>query len=181
LALTVKGIPKTAETVAYNHTLGDTRVLQFNPQLVIKNQFGEQSQNVSLAGTQGFPLLSAAVVLTAAQVIALNATPITVIPAVSGKLIVVMAMELSYKKGSAAFTIGSSKHLQAQYASAGLIGQVAETGFIDQASNTEGDIIPGGSGFIGARGQAVQVTSDDTTITVGTGSTVTVQALYFLI
>jgi hypothetical protein len=153
-------------------------MLQFKPQLVIKNQYGEESQNAPLPGSFGFPLLSTAVILTAAQVIALNATPQTIIPAVAGKLIQVLAVECSYTYGSAAFTITSSKHLQAAYASAGTIGQVATTGLLDQTANKEGDIFPGGNSFIGARGQAVNITCDDSGMSGGTGGTVTVQALY---
>lgn len=145
------------------------------PQEVLVNQFGEKSINqVVNAHTT--------VTLSAAQVIALNATPITLVPAVAGRIIVVQNVKIAYNHGSAAFTIGSSKHLMAQYAtSAILINQVAETGFIDQTTSKEADLLGGGAGGVGFRGQAVQITSDDTTITVGTGSTLTITTFFQVI
>lgn len=141
------------------------------PQLVLVNQFGEKSINQVQNA-------HASVTLTAAQVIALNATPIVVVPAVAGKLAVISNVKITYTKGSAAFTIGSSKHLQMQYTvGTVLINQVAETGFIDGLSK-EADLTGPGPGGVTIRGSAIQITSDDTTITVGTGSTVKVDVFF---
>lgn len=153
-----------------------------NPELVLKNQFGEESINAIMPGTTYGPLVSATVTLTAAQVIALNATPQTLIPAVTGKTIVVQAIYLSLVHGSAAFTIGSSKHLMAQYHTAAILAaQVAETGFLDHASSISAVGYGPGVGGLSLQGLAIELTSDDTTIAVGTGSTLAVTVSYQLI
>lgn len=155
----------------------------FNPQLVLKNQQGEESVNAIMPGTNFAAMYKAATVtLTAAQVIALNATPIQLVAAKAGYLIEPVAAELIYTKGSAAFTIGSTKHLIIQFhTSAVAAGSVNETGFIDQAaSQIAFEASPTFSG-VGIGGQAVEITSDDTTITVGTGSTVKVILYYNLL
>lgn len=150
-----------------------------NPKLVLTNQFGEVSINeVDASSTFGATNKSTPVVLTAAQVIALNATPIDIIPAIAGKIIEVVAVIYAYTK-STAFTVGSSKVIKTQYKTSGqLINSVPDTGLLDQAASTEAVGLGAGAGGIAIRGKAVQVTSDDTTIAVGTGSTLTVTAYY---
>lgn len=118
----------------------------------------------------------ASVTLTAAQVIALNATPISLIPAVNGKLIEVGLVTVAYKYGSAAFTIGASKHIQVIYTGGAVAGQVDETGLLDQVVNKENAISCGN--YSPVRGAGVLVTSDDATILLGTGCTVTVNVYY---
>ncbi len=154
------------------------------PKLVLTNQFGEESINAISPGSEiAASFKSAPVVLTAAQVIALNATPITIIPAVPGKIIQVAAVLFSYHKGTTAFTIGANKKLIAQYnTGAQAIASVPETGFIDQATDKEAVGLSVAAGGISIRGKAVEVTSDDATpISGGTGSTVTVTAYYNVI
>lgn len=166
--------------IALSFTANAFALPSYNPQLAVKNQFGEESLLSPVAGTNYVAAFkSATITLTAAQVIALNATPITLVAAQSGKLIQPVAVEFIYTKGAAAFTIGSSKHLIVQYhTSAVAAGQVNETGFIDQASSLKAfEYTPTVSG-VGIGGQALEITSDDTTITVGTGSTVKVIVFY---
>lgn len=154
----------------------------FNPQLVVKNQFGEQSQLAPVAGTNFVAAFkSTTVTLTAAQVIALPGTPITLVAAQSGKLIQVVAVEYKYTKGSAAFTIGSSKSLIVQYNTSGVdIQSIGTTGFIDQSTSKTAFSYGGGNvAGVGIGGQAVEITSDDTTpVSGGTGSTVAVTVFY---
>lgn len=155
----------------------------FNPELVVKNQFGETSQLAPVAGTNFVAAFKAATVtLTAAQVIALDGAPIQLVAAQSGKLIQVVAVEMAYIKGSAAFTISASKHLIVQYhTSAILISQVNTTGFIDHASSLTAMVLGSGAGGLSIGGQAVEINSDDTGISVGTGSTVKVTVYYNLL
>lgn len=153
----------------------------FNPQLVVKNQFGEQSQFSPQAGTNFVAAFkSATVTLTAAQVIALPGTPIQLVAAQTGKLIQVVAVEMAYVKGASAFTIGASKHLTVQYHTiATLISQVSTTGFIDQATSKTAMVLGSGAGGVSTGGVAVEITSDDTTpVSSGTGSTVAVTVYY---
>ena len=78
------------------------------------------------------------VTLTAAQVNALNGTPLTVVPAPGPAWIVILdEVQMQYVYGSAAFTIGSASGLAFNYTNgAGLqLAQCAVTGFLDQASN----------------------------------------------
>lgn len=154
-----------------------------NPKLVMINQFGEESINAIVStSTFGAPLVSSTVTLSAAQVIALNATPQVLVPAVAGKIIEVVAVILNYVYGSAAFTVGSSKVIKAQYHTGTiLIGSVSDTGFIDQVVNKEATLYGAGVGGLGVRGQGVELTSDDTTIAVGTGGTLVCHVLYNLI
>jgi hypothetical protein len=123
---------------------------------------------------------TAVVTLTAAQVIALDGSPITVVPAVAGQIIQVSMTKLVYTKGSAAFTVGSGKYLQMAYANGVLINEVLDAGFIDQSSSKEADLPGAGAGGVGIRGSAVQITSNDSSIAVGTGSTLTVTVNYKL-
>lgn len=153
----------------------------FNPELVVKNQFGETLQLAPIAGTNFVASFKAATVtLSAAQVIALPGTPIQLVAAQTGKLIQVVAVEMAYVKGTSAFTIGASKSLIVQYhTSAILINKVGTTGFIDQASSKTAMVLGAGAGGVGIGGQAVEITSDDTTpMSVGTGSTVKVTVFY---
>lgn len=156
----------------------------FSPQLVVKNQFGETSQFSPQAGSNYVAnFQSATVTLTAAQVIALPGTPIQLVALQANQLIQVVAVEMAYIKGSSAFTIGASKHLIVQYhTSAVLINQVGTTGFIDQSSNKTAMVMGSGAGGVGIGGQAVEITSDDTTpVSGGTGSTVKVTVYYNLL
>ncbi len=152
----------------------------FNPQLVVKNQFGEQSQLSPQAGTNYVAAFkSTTVTLTAAQVIALPGTPITLVAAQSGKLIQVVAVEYKYTK-STAFTIGASKNLIVQYNTSGVdIQLMPTTGFIDQSTSKTAFTYSGTVAGVGIGGQAVEITSDDTTpVSAGTGSTVAVTVFY---
>lgn len=152
-----------------------------DPKLVLMNQYGEQSINAVLPGSEIVALKSTLITLTAAQVIALNATPIDVLDAVAGKTIQVVAAILTYTK-STAFTVGSNKVLKLQYKTSGqLISSVPDTGFIDQSTSQKAVLLPSGSGGIAIEGKAIQITSDDTTIGAGTGSTLGVQLYYNLI
>lgn len=156
----------------------------FNPQIVLKNQQGEVSNNAILAGTNYVAAFkSATVTLTAAQVIALPGTPIQLVALQTGKLIQVVAAEIKYIKGASAFTIGSSKSLILQYHTSGVdIGLLGTTGFLDQASSKTAFVQSTLSGGVGIGGQAVEITSDDTTpVSVGTGSTVQVTVFYNLL
>lgn len=153
----------------------------FNPQLVVKNQFGEQSQLSPQAGTNFVAAFkSTTVTLTAAQVIALPGTPIQLVAAQSGKLLQVVAVEFKYTKGTSAFTIGASKSLIIQYATSDvLINKVGTTGFIDQSTSKVAFGLGAGAGAVSIDGQAIEITSDDTTpASVGTGSTVAVTVFY---
>lgn len=156
----------------------------FNPQLVVKNQQGETSTFSPQAGSI-FPasFKSATVTLTAAQVIALPGTPIQLVAAKTGYLIQVVGVEMAYVKGSAAFTIGASKHMIVQYhTSAVSAASILTTGFIDQATSKTAFAYTSTVSGIGIGGQAVEVTSDDTTpVSVGTGSTVAVTVYYNLV
>lgn len=145
------------------------------PKLVLKNQFGEESINQVINA-------KTVVTLTAAQVIALHTTAITLVAAVAGKVIKVSDVKMNYVKGTSAFTIGSSKHLTVQYATSAIaIAAQAETGFIDQSTSQESDLFGPGVGGQNVRGEAVQIISDDTGISVGTGSTVVVTVFYQLV
>lgn len=155
-----------------------------NPKLVLTNQFGEESVNYVSPGSEiPASFKTAPLVLTAAQVIALNATPLEIIPAIAGKIIQVAAIVFSYHKGSAAFTIGASKKMIAQYATGNqAIASIPETGFLDSATDKEAVGFSVAAGGIGLRGDAVELTTDDATpISGGTGSTVTVTAYYNVI
>ncbi len=138
----------------------------YNPQLAVK-------------GTNFVAAFkSATVTLTAAQVIALNATPIQLVAAQAGYLIQVVATEMLYTK-STAFTITASKHLILQYhTSAVQISSLLTTGFIDQSSSKTAFSLATGSGGVGIGGQAVEISSDDSGIAAGTGSTVAVTVYY---
>ncbi|MDH4163316.1 MAG: hypothetical protein OEW15_11605 [Nitrospirota bacterium] len=156
----------------------------FNPQIVLENQQGETSVNAIKAGSV-FPasFRAATVTLTAAQVIALPGTPIQLVAAQSGKLIQVVAVEYIYTKGAAAFTIGASKNLIVEYNTSGVnIQLMPTTGFIDQSTSKTAFTYAGSVAGVGIGGQAVQITSDDTTpVSGGTGSTVKVIVYYNLI
>lgn len=155
----------------------------FNPQLLLKNQYGESFKFSPQAGSNYVANFKAATVtLSAAQVIALNATPIQLVAAQSGYLIQVVGIELAYVKGSAAFTVTSAKKLIVQYhTSAVAAGSILETGFIDQSSSKTAFVYGAGAGGVGIGGQAVEITSDDSAISVGTGSTVAVTVYYNLL
>lgn len=155
----------------------------FNPQLVFKNQFGETTQAAPIAGTNYVAAFkSSTVTLSAAQVIALNATPIQLVAAQAGYLIQVVAAEAVYTKGASAFTLSGSTNLQIQYhTSAVLIAEQPLTGFIDQSSSKTAFLQSVLTSGIGIGGQAVEVTSDDSGITGGTGSTVAVTVYYNLL
>lgn len=153
----------------------------FNPELVVKNSFGEQSQLTPIAGTNFVAAFkSTTVTLTAAQVIALPGTPIQLIAAQSGKLIKIEAIEMKYVKGASAFTIGASKSLIVRYKTANVnISLVSTTGFIDQASSKTAFGLPGAVSGVTVGGTAIEITSDDTTpVSGGTGSTVAVTVFY---
>lgn len=154
-----------------------------NPKLVLTNQFGEESINYVSPGSEiPASFKSAPVVLTAAQVIALNATPIEIIPAIAGKIIQVAAIVLTFTRGSASFTVGSSKVIKAQYKTSGQqIASVPDDGFLTAVANAESVALANGGGGLAIRGKAVELTSDDTTIASGTGSTVTAVAYYNVI
>lgn len=125
---------------------------------------------------------AATVTLTTAQVLALNGTPITIVPAVSGSVIEVEAVEMAYIKGTNAFTVTASKHLTAQYATSNIaIGTVSTTGFIDQTTSKTAMVLSTSAGGVGITGQAVQITSDDSGMGSGTGSTVKVTVFYNLL
>jgi hypothetical protein len=155
----------------------------FNPQLNLKNEFGETHVFSPQAGSNWVGNFKAATVtLTAAQVIALNGTPITLIAAQSGMMIKVAAVEMVYTHGSAAFTVTASKHLELQYHSSAVqINSVSTTGFIDQTTGKTAMVIGGGSGGVGIGGEAVEITSDDSSMSSGTGSTVAVTVYYDLL
>lgn len=160
-------------------SIGAFALPSYNPQIVLKNQAGEVSNNAFIAGTNYVAAFkSTTITLTAAQVIALNATPIQLIAAQSGKLIQVVAAEMKYTK-STAFTVTSTKKLILQYnTSAVAIGSILETGFIDQAASKTAFVQSTLSGGVGIGGQAIEITSDDSSISVGTGSTVAVTVFY---
>jgi len=76
--------------------------------------------------------------LTAAQMNALNGTPLAVVPAPGpGWIVLLDSVEMQYVYGSAAFTIGTASGLAFKYTDgSGLqVAQCAVTGFLDQASN----------------------------------------------
>lgn len=154
----------------------------FNPQLVLKNQQGETSVFAPQAGSNYVANFKAATVtLTAAQVIALNATPIQLVAAKTGYVIQVVAVEMKYTK-STAFGVTSGKKLIVQYhTSAVAIGNVAEVGFIDQSSSKTAFVYGAGTGGVSVDGAAVEITSDDSSITSGTSSTVAVTVYYNLL
>lgn len=154
------------------------------PALVLKNQFGEESINYLAPGTNFVAAYkSAQLVLTAAQVIALNATPQTLIAAVTGEIIQLVALEMLYTHGTAAFTITASKHLLAEYAGVTTVQPVSflTTGFLDQTTSKEADAFAVGVGGIGIRGAGLLFTCDDSSMSVGTGSTLSVTAYYNLL
>jgi hypothetical protein len=150
-----------------------------NPKLVLVNNFGEETVNYVAPGSEiPASFKSTLIVLTAAQVIALNATPIDVLAAVTGKTIQVMAAILTYTR-VANFTVGSSKVLQLKYKTSGqLISSVGDTGFLDQSTSQEAVLFGNGAGGVAIRGKAIQITSDDASIAAGTGSTLGVQLFY---
>lgn len=154
-----------------------------NPKIVLVNQFGEESINYVAPGSEfSASFKSTPVVLSAAQVIALNATPIDIVPAISGKIIQVVAVVLAFTRGSASFTVGSSKVLKAQYKTSGQqIASVPDDGFLTAVANAESVALANGGGGLAIRGKAIQLTSDDTTIASGTGSTVTATVYYNVI
>lgn len=154
-----------------------------NPKLVLTNQFGEESINYVNPGSEiPASFKSVPVVLTAAQVIALNATPIDIVPAIPGKIIQVAAVVLNLTFGSAAFTVGSSKVIQAKYKTSGqLIAAVPDTGLLTAVADAESVAFANGAGGLAVRGKAIQLTSDDTTIAVGTGCTLTATVYYNVI
>lgn len=156
----------------------------FNPQLILKNQQGEESVNAIMPGTNfSAAFKSATVTLTAAQVIALPGTPIQLVAAKSGYLIQVVSVEMAYVKGASAFTIGSSKSMIVQYhTSAVAAASISTTGFIDQATSKTAFAYTSTVSGVGIAGQAVEITSNDTTpASVGTGSTVAVTVFYNLV
>lgn len=154
----------------------------FNPQLVVIGAQGDKQVLTTQKGTNFVAAYKAATItLTAAQVIALNATPIQLVAAQTGKLIQVVAAELIYTK-STAFTITASKHLQLQYhTSAVQIASLLTTGFLDQAASKTAFVQSTLTGGVGIGGQAVEITSDDSGVGAGTGSTVQVLVYYNLL
>lgn len=154
----------------------------FSPQIVLKNQQGEVSNNAILAGSNFVASFqSATVTLTTAQVLALNGTPIQLVAAQSGYLIQVVDAEMKYTK-STAFTVTSSKHLELQYhTSAVQIASISTTGFIDQSTSKTAFVQSTLSGGVSIGGEAVEITSDDSGMGAGTGSTVAVTVYYNLL
>lgn len=146
------------------------------------NQYGEKIIANVTGGNFGSAYLSAKVTLTAAQVIALNATPIQLVAAVTGKTIHVSSCTLIYTKGSAAFTVGTgSDVIGVRYHTANIVAQnINETGFIDQASSKTAQVFGGGTGGLSILGTALDIYSNSADTTVGTGSTVSVQCFYGL-
>lgn len=152
----------------------------FNPQLVLENQQGETSINAIRPGSNFVAAFKATTVtLTAAQVIALPGTPIQLVAAQSGKLIQVVAVEYKYTK-STAFVVGASKSLIVRYKTANVnINLMGTTGFIDQATSKTAFGFGNQAGGVSVGGQAIEITSDDTTpVSGGTGSTVAVTVFY---
>lgn len=150
--------------------------------MIFKNQYGEETIGNLIGGNFGSAYLSSTVTLSAAQVIALNATPITIVPAVSGKVIHVSSCKMVYTKGSAAFTVGTgSDVIGTRYHGTSVIANnINETGFIDQSSAKTADVFGGGNGGVTIRGVAVEIYSNAADVTVGTGSTVAISCFYGL-
>lgn len=133
-------------------------------------------------------MLSNTVTLTAAQVNALNATPITIVPAAGANLkIIPITAEIDYTYGSAAFTITSVPNFAMQFIdqACGIYNDFerAATGLLDQAQNMSiGGYITGlveaptpTSNLIN---EDLQVCLDGGSTSGGTGSTVTIQTWY---
>jgi len=100
------------------------------------------TQFVQQAGNS--PVLFALVSLTSAQLLALNTTPITLVPAPgAGVAIAIFAIYMEYKYNSVVYTINGAT-LQFDYNNAGsaLKTTFAETGFFDQASSQLALIAP---------------------------------------
>lgn len=146
------------------------------------NQYGEKIIGTVTGGNFGSAYLSSKVTLTAAQVIALNATPITLVAAVTGKVIHVSSCSLVYTKGSAAFTVGTgSDVIGVRYHTVNIVAQnINETGFIDQATSKTAQVFGGGTGGLSIAGTALEIYSNASDVSVGTGSTVAVQCFYGL-
>jgi hypothetical protein len=124
-----------------------------------------QVQNVSLGGGQ-IALLSTTTILTPAQIVAMHAAPITVVPAPgAGKIIDVVSVALVYNFGTRKFLPVETNGMMHQYASDpgnslcslyfGLV-TAAASGFQTNSAfvSTTVPIEPG------ADNQAVQITSD---------------------
>ena len=83
---------------------------------------------------------------------------------------------------STAFTVTSAKKLIVQYhTSAVAVGSILETGFIDQSASKTAFVYGSGAGGVSVDGAAVEITSDDSAIGAGTGSTVAVTVYYNLL
>jgi hypothetical protein len=146
------------------------------------NQYGEKTIATLTGGNFGDAYLSVTKTLTAAQVIALNATQISLIPAVTGKVIKVASCSLVYTKGSSAFTVGSGGDvIGVRYHTLNTaIQSINETGFIDQSTSKTATVFGSGSGGLSLAGASVEIYSNATDVSVGTGSTVAVTCFYGL-
>lgn len=85
------------------------------------------------------------VILTTAQLLALKATAVVLIPApAAGKAIVLLGGTATYRKGTTAFTVGNTdENLDIGYDTATTSVAVVETtGLLDQAANKSVTLVP---------------------------------------
>lgn len=139
---------------------------------------------LGLGGQQIFDYVDT--VLSAAQVNALNASPLQIIPSPGpGWAAIFEAMVAYYVYGSAAFTIGSASGLAVKYTNgSGLqLAQVAVTGFIDQATN-QLRYVPtyraasGAGGITPVPNSLICLNMLTAEVTVGTGCQLKIRAYY---
>jgi hypothetical protein len=124
--------------------------------------------------------------LTLAQILALNATPITVVPTPGpGWSAVLDSVVVQYTYGSAAFTIGTCAGLGFKYTNgSGLqVAQCAVTSFIDQASNQLRHVnayraASGASDFTPVPNAVIVIQALTAAPTVGTACTMKVRCYY---
>ncbi len=123
--------------------------------------------------------------LTSAQILALNGTPVTVVPAVSGKVIQLYSCEFQYTYVSTPYTVGG-QGLNIQYTTdtvppSGSYTAIfcPDTGLLDQTANKE-FIMPTISSASFLRSTGLNITTSDTSIAGGNG-TLTLVIYYYVL
>ena len=107
---------------------------------VASQEFGTEIAN-AIDSANTFPWKTSKTTLTAAQINALNVTPVRLVPPVSKAIIQPFVFMMVYRYGTIPFTIGGATQFRVQYEGSPtiLIGTAPGVGFINQSSSqTEG-------------------------------------------
>lgn len=137
----------------------------------------------SLNGSSGMTLQSTTVNITAVQLNALTATPVSLLSAISGAIIAVQYVDFVYNFVTTPYTIGGANLFVCYTSDVGVFGfsndTISDIGFLDQSSNVE--FMPTHSPSNGyLRNQGLSFSTNDTTILGGDG-TVTLTIYYFIL